>query len=219
MTATTRILVVDDHCLFLEGMRYLLGCLGDKVEVDQCNRVSSAICRLDRGERYALMLIDLTMPDMDGFSLLQAIRERRIHCPVAVVSATSDPDTVRRAMRAGARGFIPKGTDASTMLCGLRTLLDGGEFLPEALWNLIDDQPLHGDAPDRASGDTGIGRRQMEVLDLLNEGLSNKQIAAVLSVSEATVKYHVTLLFRALGVKSRTACVREAQRRGIIPAE
>lgn len=213
-----RILIVDDHRLFLEGMRYLLRAVGDDVEVIESESVQDAVDRIDRGERFALALVDLAMPGLDGFAFLRSLRERRTSCPVMVVSASADTETIRRALQGGALGFVPKYASSEEMLAGVRTVLEGGIFLPDELWPRITDKPLGGRAVTAEStcGDSPVGERQMEVLELIAQGLGNRQIATILRISEATVKYHVGVLFRAFGVNSRTACVREAQRRQLI---
>lgn len=217
-----RILVIDDHRLFLEGMCHLLKKLGDDFEVIESDSVQSAIDRIDGGERFTLALVDLAMPEMDGFSFLQALRERRIACPVVVVSASVDSGSIRKALRSGALGFIPKYASADEMLEGLIKVLNGDLFLPGDLWRQISDQPLNETEnkplPTHPSDET-IGKRQLQVLELMNQGLANRKIAAILNISEATVKYHIGILFRALGVNSRTACIHEALKKKILNSE
>jgi len=217
-----KIIVIDDHRLFLDGMRYLLARLDDEVDVCTCSNVQAAIDRFDAGERFTLGMVDLAMPGMDGFSFLRALKERHIHCPIVMVSATTESEAIRRALREGALGFIPKYAPGEVMLDGLRQVLGGEVFLPEALWLQINGQPIHRGQADEGPpqvDETGLGDRQLQVLELMARGLTNKQISTTLAISEATVKYHVGILFRALQVKSRTACIHEAQSRKLIPRD
>lgn len=217
-----KILIVDDHRLFLDGMSQLLKRLGDDIEVCECDDVQSAIKRIDCGEYFTLALVDLAMPGLDGFAFLRSLKERRIVCPVVVVSACVDPADIRRALSLGALGFIPKNSNSDDMLTGLRKVLGGDVYLPGELWHLISDRSLP-EVDDNPSFQLlsikGIGKRQLQVLELMKQGLANKTIASVLDVSEATVKYHIGILFRALDVNSRTACVHKAQQQGIFNSE
>jgi DNA-binding NarL/FixJ family response regulator len=213
------ILLVDDHRLFVEGMRYLLAMLGDDIQVQECYNAHSAITRLDRGERYALAVVDLSMPGVDGFSFLRSIRERRISCPVVIISSSTDPADIRTSLSEGALGFIPKSASKEEMLCGLRSALRGEVYLPDHLAKMIASVPKSAAQASRPSSESdvdGINQRQVEVLQLMVDGKSNKEIASVLDVSESTVKYHIGILFRVLGVRNRTACINTAQQRRLI---
>lgn len=217
-----KILVVDDHRLFLDGLCQLLKQLGDDIEVCECDNVQAAIDRIDRGERFTMALVDLAMPGMDGFVFMQSLKERRIICPVVVISASCDASSIRRALHSGALGFIPKNSSSADMLVGLRKVFDGEIYLPDDLWHQISDRSLNETDGASSSGmslNEGVGKRQLQVLELMQQGLTNKKIASVLDVTEATVKYHIGVLFRTLGVNSRTACVHEARQRRIINPE
>jgi two-component system nitrate/nitrite response regulator NarL len=214
-----KILLIDDHRLFVEGMRYLLAMLGDDIRVQECYSAQNAIDLIDRGERFALALVDLSMPGMDGFSFLRSIRERRITCPVVVISSSMDPADIRAALLEGALGFIPKSSSKEEMLSGLRAALNGEVYLPDKLAKLVASvpgKPVNGGRSSAESSVEGINQRQYDVLELMADGKANKQIASVLGISEATVKYHIGILFRVLGVRNRTACINEAQQRKLI---
>ncbi len=209
-----RILILDDHRLFLEGLRHVLSGLSDSTEIIEANNVERALALLDRGERFNLILADLTLPGLDGFSFLAALRQRRITAPVVVISGTTDVADIRRALDNGALGFISKSLSSRELLIALNQVLDGEVYVPAAYASAV-----IGNDRDRNTGrcgDEGIGSRQLEVLQLMAEGRSNKQIAIVLHIAEATVKSHIGTLFRALSVQNRTACVREAARRNLI---
>ena len=209
----TNILIVDDHRLFAEGLSRLLETLDQSVVLEQCYSAQHAIQLLDRtNTKYDLLLIDLLMPGIDGIGLLRAIGERQLSTPVAVVSSTDDTGIINQLMMNGAIGFIPKSVSSDVMLCAVTTLLKGVIFLPDELWGQLDFLDSGGySAKELTSRQTSLGERQIEVLRLMADGNTNKQISTILAISQATVKYHIGILFRALGVKNRTACIHAAQ--------
>jgi DNA-binding NarL/FixJ family response regulator len=207
------ILIVDDHRLFAEGLSRLLETLDRAVVLEQCYSAQQAIQQLDRSnKKYDLLLIDLLMPGIDGIGLLRAIAERQISTPVAVVSSTDDTGTINQLMMNGAIGFIPKSVSSDVMLSAVTTLLKGDIYLPDELWGQLDflDSGRYS-ATDLTSSQASLGERQIEVLRLMADGNTNKQISTILAISQATVKYHIGILFKALGVKNRTACIHAAQ--------
>lgn len=212
------ILIVDDHRLFAEGLSRLLGTLDQVVTLQQCYSAQQAIQLLDSSNtRYDLLLIDLFMPGIDGLGMLQALTERQISTPVAVVSGTDDTKTINQLMTNGAIGFIPKSVSSDVMLSAVSTLLKGDIYLPDHLWSQLDflDSGAF-TASELANPASSLGERQIEVLRLMADGNTNKQISTILAISEATVKYHVGILFRALGVKNRTTCIHAAQEQQLI---
>lgn len=212
------ILIVDDHRLFAEGLSRLLETLERVVVLKQCYSAQQAIQLLDSSNtRYDLLLIDLLMPGIDGLGMLRALSERRISTPVAVVSSTDDTKTINQLMTNGAIGFIPKSVSSDVMLTAVSTLLKGDIYLPDELWSQLDflDSGAF-TASDLADPVSSLGDRQIEVLRLMADGNTNKQISTILAISEATVKYHIGILFRTLGVKNRTACIHSAQSQNII---
>lgn len=208
-----KLLILDDHRLFADGLEHLLRRLGDVV-VEQSSSTTEALWLIEHGRRFDLVLLDLRLPGLDGFAFLRALRARRSSTPVVVISAEATPEHVERALSMGALGFIPKSLGGAELIEALRCVLAGDIFVPPDLWPDVASRRAR--RRDAVDGHAQIGPRQLEVLQLLAEGCSNKQIATVLGVSEATVKSHVTLLFRALDVNSRTACVLEAARRDLV---
>ena len=154
--------------------------------------------------RPHILLLDLKMPGVSGFSGLMYMRAQYPDIPVIVVSANEERDTIRRCMDFGASGFIPKTTDVEVMRNAVRLVLDGGVWTPP-------DVDLS-TPPDKETADivrrlSSLTPQQVRVLMMLSEGLLNKQIAYELSVSEATVKAHVSAILQKLGVDSRTQAV------------
>jgi DNA-binding NarL/FixJ family response regulator len=208
-----RVLILDDHLLFLDGLRSVVGQFDWVDDIDTAQDARGALELIDAKKRYGLILVDLAMPGLDGFNFLTALRERRIATPVVVISATSEPSDVRRALQQGALGFIPKSYSADAMLQGLRRVIEGDTFVPAELWPAVFGG--RGESLPREV-EPGIGPRQLEVLRLMAQGHTNRDIANILNIQEATVKSHVAALFRMLNVKNRTACVREAARQQLV---
>ena len=205
--------MVDDHRLFLEGLRHLLLGLGSDVTLDLVETVAEAIDKIDSGNGYQLLVMDIALPHVDGFSLLKSLNERKICIPTVVISASSSLDEIHRVMKLGALGFIHKSTSSEEMLAAVSKVLGGGIYLPDDVWPKMKLYPgaLETKQTINDSDTEGIGERQIEVLKLLADGLSNKQIATVLNIGESTVKYHVSILFKHYGVASRTALIKQTQ--------
>lgn len=214
------ILVADDHQLFIDGIRYILKKLDSNVSVTECNSAEQAIEIIELGKEFDLILIDLSMPGMNGMSILKRMHERKVWLPLVVVSAEEDVRTIKSALEIGAMGFIPKSHSSSQMLSVLRDILDGEIYIPIEIQKQIDNLETRcppKDAVDNGSlKDSGISKRQYEVLQLLAQGYSNKQIASTLFLTEHTVKAHVSALFTALKAQNRTDCVQLAERQGIL---
>ena len=203
--AVQRILIVDDHPLYREGMVSALRAHLSGIEVRGANSAEEGLAELERDPELDAVLIDLRLPGMDGFSALALYAERFPTVSRVVVSAHEDPHAVRRAFDAGASGFIPKSMSVDEVAAAIRKVLEGGVFVP----------------PVQAGAETAartLTLRQLEVLRLLGEGYSNKEIAQALEITERTAKAHVAAIFEALGVENRTQAVVAAQRLGYLQA-
>ena len=214
-TNNIKILVVDDHRLFLEGMRHLLLGLGSGVELDLVENVEKAINKIEQANNYQLLIMDIALPQVDGFSFLKSLNERKVFIPTVVISATSSISDIHRVMKLGALGFIHKNTSSEEMLAAVRKVLGGEIYLPDDVWPKMKLYPtaLNIEKSNNDKETEGVGERQIEVLKLVKDGLSNKNIASVLNISESTVKYHVSILFNHYAVTSRTALIKNSQER------
>lgn len=206
-----RILVVDDHQLFIDGVRHILEKLDDQALITEANRALEAIELLESGREFDLILIDLSMPGMDGMSVLQRMHERGVWLPLVVISGEEDVRTIKSALEAGALGFIPKSHSSQEMLAALNHILDGEIYLPPGI-----EKEMERLGSRQTRHESPITRRQMDVLQLMAKGYSNKQIATSLFLTEHTVKAHVSALFTTLAANNRTECVQIAQRQGIL---
>jgi len=212
-----KLLVVEDHALVREGLVGLLSQIEDGVQVFESADFESALSVLDNEGDFDLVLLDLALPGIDGFAGLDILRRRYPAMPVAVVSAFDDHPTVTRVMNLGASGFIPKALNGERLLQGVREILAGNIFRPSAQMpaRLDDAVPLAPSSISVRPGEIGLTERQAQVLCLMVRGLSNRDIADQLDLSEGTVKIHATAVFKALGVTSRTQALVTAARYGI----
>lgn len=214
------VLVADDHQLFLDGIRIILNKLDADISITECNRAEQAIDILESGRTFDLILIDLSMPGMDGLSILQRMHRRKVWLPLVVVSGEEDIHTIKSALDSGALGFIPKTHNSHQMISALHDILAGDIYIPteiEKQINNLETRRPPAQARDNTTLQTsGITRRQYDVLLLLAKGYSNKQIASSLFLTEHTIKTHVSALFNALRARNRTECVQNAQRLNIL---
>jgi DNA-binding NarL/FixJ family response regulator len=199
-----RLLIADDHPLFRGALREAVSGLFDRVEVAEAGTFDDMSKLLDTGGEVDLILLDLSMPGVRGFSGLMYLRAQYPSVPVVVVSANDDPAVIRRCMDFGASGFIPKTLGTEAMRAAIVRVLKGGVWTPPDV-----DLAAGSDAEASAlmARLATLTPQQVRVLMMLSEGLLNKQIAYELSVSEATVKAHVSAILQKLGVESRTQAV------------
>lgn len=205
-----KILIADDHALFRDGLRYVLRTLEPHVVVLEASSAAQAMQIAAREQQLDLVLLDLAMPGLDGFAGLDMLRERFPDIPVVVVSASEEPRDVRRALDAEASGFIPKSMSGAEMVCALRTILAGNVFAPKGM---LEDDDEH------SAADPRLTPRQLQVLELMCEGMSNKEIALRLGMAEGTVKIHVTAILRAMNASNRTHAVILAAQLGLTSSQ
>ena len=210
----TRILIIEDHVLVREAMALTLAQVGEGVFCQQASSAAEAIALLEDDPDCDLLVVDLMLPEMNGFSLLGVIAKRFPDVPALVVSAVDDRDSVQRAMKAGASGFVSKASSSNTLIEAVRTVLDGGVFTPEAT------SGSDGSGRTRRASQAFAERFQLtaaqgRVLELVAQGKSNRDIADLLGLSEGTVKVHVSAILRSLGVTSRAQALLLMTRAGL----
>ena len=199
-----RIIIVDDHPLFRDALRQaLIGGLGD-LEILEAGSLDGLSGLLEGSTDIDLVLLDLSMPGVKGFSGLMYLRAQYPEIPVVVVSATEDPGVIRRCIEFGASGFVPKSLPVETIRDAVKSVLEGGLWTPP---DMDLSEAGDGETADLVSRLATLTPQQVRVLMMLSEGLLNKQIAYQLNVSEATVKAHVSAILQKLGVDSRTQAV------------
>ena len=204
-----KILIVDDHQLFREGLVHILKSLEDGVNILQAANYDGALDIMDEHADLDMVLLDLKMPGLDGFSLLETARIGYPDLPIAVLSAARDRKEMQRAIDLSAVGFIPKDTSGKLLINAVRMMLDGGMYLP----------PEMADQGEQSlASRLGLTPRQFDVLSMIAAGASNKVIAADLGISESTIKMHITAVFKTLGVSSRTQAALVMQEMALIKA-
>jgi DNA-binding NarL/FixJ family response regulator len=212
-----KILVVDDHALIREAMRGALKELDGEAVILEASDSGEAMGLIVAHADLELILLDLTLPDRDGFAVLTELRARYPAISVVVMSALQDRDTVIKALDLGALGFIPKSAQRKVMISALQLVLSGGVYIPPQALSHAAPPPSspppaasNGPAAGRpalAPCDLGLTERQVDVLALMMQGKSNKAICRVLDLAEPTVKNHVTAILKALKVTNRTEAV------------
>ena len=191
-----RIVVADDHPLFRAALRSAVDKAAPGATVEECASLAEAMAAL--ASPVDLLLLDLKLSDSEGMAGLAAIRAEHPAVPVAVVSASEEAPVVRHALGLGAAGFIPKSAPLPQMVQAIAAILAGDSWAPD-LPVAVDD--------DRAARVSSLTPSQLRILEGLKAGRLNKQIAFDLGVSEATIKAHLTSVFRKLGVQNRTQAV------------
>lgn len=219
-----KLLVVEDHSLVREGLVQVLRQLEKDTHVAEAGNCEVAMGLLAEDDDYDLVLLDLALPGVDGFQCLSMLREKHPAIPVVIVSAYDDIHTVNRAFRNGASGFVPKAYTTERLLAALSEVIRGNlyrpkDLMPVNLGNGVTSSPAFSSNGGQDAGtdpeSLGLTGRQAEVLALIARGKSNRDIAYQLQLSEGTVKVHVTAIFKALGVTSRTQALVAAAQLGL----
>jgi DNA-binding NarL/FixJ family response regulator len=198
------IVIADDHPLVRGALRQAVAGAIPQALIKEAGDLEQLNRELEANPETDLVVLDLSMPGMRGFSGLLYLRAQYPNVPIVVVSANEDRGVMRRCIEIGAAGFIPKTTEMDEMRAAIRAIFAGSTWVPQ-------DVELSA-TPDKATADivrrlASLTPQQMRVLMMVSEGLLNKQIAYELSVSEATVKAHVSAILQKLGVESRTQAV------------
>jgi DNA-binding NarL/FixJ family response regulator len=209
-----KILVVDDHLLIREALRGVLKQLRSDAIVLESSDAGQAMKLVTEHPDIGLVLLDLNLPDRDGFSTLGELRDRYPATSVVVLSAQQDRDSVVKALDLGALGFIPKSAPREVMLAALELVFAGGIYIPPEILGRREPAPVQsGRQPSAANAlrasprEAGLTDRQLDVLALMMRGKSNKGISRALDMAEPTVKNHITAILKALKVTNRTEAV------------
>src|SRR5262249_32894832 len=205
-----KILVVEDHVLMREALRGVLKELkGDAAVIVEAPDSRQAMLQIEQNPDVELVLLDLGLPDRDGFEILSELAERYPTISVVVHSAHQDRERVMKALDLGAVGFIPKSAQREVMLSAFNLIFSGGIYIPPEILDRPQATPMSPASlkPRVSAADLGLTERQMEVLALMMRGKSNKAICRVLDLAEPTVKIHVSAILKALKVANRTEAV------------
>ncbi len=203
-----RVLIADDHELMVEAVRLALVHAEEDFEIVATTTRGQQVLPLTAQKQPDLVLLDLRMPGMDGLTCLSLLRKRHPNVKAVVLSGVEDPGVVRSAFAQGAVGFIYKHVEPRDLPSALRQAVNGTVA-----------QPVFGAAEERDSApsqEMGLSERELSILVALGEGKSNKQIAKQLWLAEQTIKFHLTNIYRKLGVATRTEAVNAAYRHGLL---
>jgi len=203
MIQPQKIIIADDHPLFRQA---LLGTLKNKLSQTQwleAQTIAELDQQLQNNNDSDLLLLDLNIPGAHGFSTLIHVRNHFPQIPVVIVSAHEDQNTISKAMKYGAAGFVPKSTPVDDIFTAIMAVLSGEIWLPKSFQGISENV----ESSDIAERVASLTQQQYRILTMFAQGLLNKQIAYDLNVSEATIKAHATAIFRKLDVRNRTQAV------------
>lgn len=204
LSTPIRILVVEDHSVVRQG---IIAILSQEEDIAVIAEATNGIEAIDLHQQHQpdLTLMDLRMPHMEGVDAIARIREQTPQAQIIILTTYDTDEDIYRGLQAGARGYILKDTTGPELINAIRTVHRGGRYIPpEVALKLA----------DRIDG-SNLTERELEVLQLLSKGNSNQEIAAALSISEGTVKFHINNILSKLGVKDRTQAVITALKRGL----
>ncbi|HEX2585255.1 MAG TPA: response regulator transcription factor [Steroidobacteraceae bacterium] len=199
-----KLLVIDDHPVFRDGMAALLRQAADETIVLQAPECATALDIIDSNSDIDAVFVDLMMPGMTGDIAVREFGRRRPDLPVIVLSSSENPGDVRRALNAGALGYIPKSANPQTLLSALKLVLSGNIYVPPLLAQSTSAITHSEHTAPTSSTLEQLTDRQQDVLNELCAGKSNKEISAQLGIAEKTVKAHVAAIFKTLNVVNRT---------------
>lgn len=221
-----QILVADDHKLVRDGLKPFLHELDPSAEILDASNLDEAVAAAVKAEGLGLVLLDLMMPGMDGLKGLETLRAKVPNIPVVIVSGFSSRDHVVAAVQAGAAGFIPKTVSGSALVNALRLVLSGEKYLPSSTFFEESGAQMPSMQPAGPAKPVGVpapfdklSRREAEILLLLIEGRTNKEIAISLDLQEITIKVHLRNVYRKIGAANRAQAVRIAMSSGWLPAQ
>ena len=201
---STHLVIADDHPLFRDALRQAVASVLTSARIDEAGSFEDLTALLEQTSDVDLILLDLSMPGISGFSGLIYLRAQYPAIPVVIISASDDVGTIRQSLDFGASGFIPKRFGVDTLRAAILKVTSGDVWIPQDIDTGLAADPEIAKLRDRM---VTLTPQQIRVLMMLSEGLLNKQIAYELGVSEATVKAHVSAILQKLGVESRTQAV------------
>lgn len=202
MYVAKKIIIADDHPLFRDALHQSVRQAFGEIDVIDADSFTSLQRVIRSHDDSDLILLDLHMPGAVGFSALNYLGLQCPQIPVVMISASEDPETIARAMDFGAAGFIPKSSQIALIAEAINEVLGGNVWLPEGMEQQI--RNIDRDNQDFADRLAALTPKQFRILMMLTEGRLNKQIADEACVSEATIKAHLTEIFKKLGVSNRT---------------
>lgn len=206
-----RLLFADDHPMFLDAVREHLGRAFPDIEIQAASNLDEVTAKLSGKGKYDLVVLDFSMPGMDGTEGVKRLRDAYPDLAIAVTSGVAKTRDVKTVLDLGAHGYLPKTLTGSAYAGALRVIAEGGTYVPVETM-----QALAAEAADRKVNAEGLTPREMEVLEGIADGKPNKQIARDLEIHEVTVKLHARSIFKKIGVQNRSQAAVTARERGLV---
>ena len=219
-----RILIADDHELFLKGLEIILKDFNPEAELVKAKNYAEMLNIINKNQSFDLVLTDLAMPGGIWLEALKEIHEKIPETPIIILSAVFEKEIVQKTLDLGASGYIPKTSSNAVILSAVNLVLSGALYIPAELLRETADSNLNelkkievvSESTDLKEKIKILSPRQLDVLKLIAEGKSNKQIAFELGLTEGTVKLHVTAILKILNVYNRTGAVAQANTLGLL---
>lgn len=213
-----KILIADDHELFLKGLEFILQDLEKNVQLKLAHSYTEVFQIIENETDFDLIVTDLAMPGANWLEALNKIHATLPETPIVILSAVFDPEIVHKTIEIGAAAYLPKTSSNAIIINAMRLVLSGGVYIPPELLNASAciEENILSQLKNKDSERETLTPRQLDVLQLIAKGCSNKVIAHELGLTEGTVKLHVTALLKALNVYNRTGAVIEATKRGLL---
>jgi two-component system nitrate/nitrite response regulator NarL len=210
-----RLLLIDDHKMFVDGLVVNLKTLPNIQLVNVQNSARSALDHLEEGHIYHMIMLDLSMPDLDGFQFMDTLADRGFHFPVVILSGSENPKDFMRLREYNISGYISKSSSLEELSSSLQKIIDGETVIPQeyAIYFSSDYEP---DEVTKKANKLKLPRRKLEIITCISGGMTNKQIAEKLFVAKSTIDHHVKEIYRKLEVNTRAECINKAKSIGLI---
>ncbi len=222
-----KILIADDHELFLNGLEFILISEFSDAQIVKAKSYIDIFDKLENNSNFDVIITDLAMPGANWLDAIMHMHDLVKNTPIIIISAVFDKEILQKTLEIGVAGYISKSSSNAVILSAINLVLAGGVYIPnELLSNKIGNKELTEEIkrlkdfeskPNKT--DKKLTSRQIDVVKAISRGLSNKVIAYELGLTEGTVKVHITVIFKVLGVTNRTAAVMEAVKQGYIKRE
>ena len=227
-----KILIADDHELFLKGLEFILQANLPEVQTVSAQNYTEIFSLIEQSDDFDLIISDLAMPGASWLTAINKIHQKLPETPIIIISAVFDKEILQQTLDIGVAGYIPKTASNNLIVSAINLVLAGGVYIPHELLYSTQKTAISSEtqkeyiAPlktlEKLANNTtetqqkGLTDRQIDIVKCIAEGLSNKQIAYKLNLTEGTVKVHITVILKILNVKNRTSAVIEAAKRGYI---
>lgn len=206
------ILIVDDQPLFADALRQVFLRLGNHNIIHTAENTDTALDYIEKNPNYDLLVVCINLQGLDGFGLLRQLQKHFANLPIVIIAASNEPTLMIQALEQGASAYVHKSINAKGLLHTVHQVLSGNIYFPDL------GESAQTDSRFTLAQTLKVSERQLEILKLVAIGLSNKEIARKLEITESTVKTHVSKLMVSLVVNNRTSCVIEAKRLGLLSA-